>query len=138
MNRIFVDTSAWDAIADSVDQHHEEALLLKEEIAGNYSLATTTFVLDELWTLLLLNAGYQRTVEFKKSLDILADAGILEVVHVSEEMIRDAWAVFERFNVDKQWSFTDCVSYVVMKQQGISEAFAFDHHFEQMGFIRRP
>jgi len=46
--------------------------------------------------------------------------------------------VFERFNVDKQWSFTDCVSYVVMKQNEIEEAFAFDHHFEQMGFVRRP
>ena len=40
--------------------------------------------------------------------------------------------------MDKLWSFTDCVSYVVMKQRGITEAFAFDHHFEQMGFGRQP
>jgi len=40
--------------------------------------------------------------------------------------------------VDKQWSFTDCTSYVVMRQLGIEEAFAFDRHFEQMGFVRRP
>jgi len=38
----------------------------------------------------------------------------------------------------KEWSFTDCMSYVVMKQLDIDEAFAFDHHFEQMGFMRRP
>jgi len=50
----------------------------------------------------------------------------------------EAWAVFERFNVDKQWSFTDCVSYVVMKQRGINETFAFDADFAQMGFLCQP
>jgi uncharacterized protein len=46
--------------------------------------------------------------------------------------------VFERYNIDKFWSFTDCVSYVVMQQQNIQEVFSFDHHFSQMGFVRRP
>ena len=41
----------------------------------------------------------------------------------------------EHYNVDKLWSFTDCTSYVAMKDSGITEVFAFDHHFEQMGFI---
>jgi predicted nucleic acid-binding protein len=41
-------------------------------------------------------------------------------------------------NVDKEWSFTDCVSHVVMRQREIREVFAFDHHFEQVGFVRLP
>lgn len=41
-------------------------------------------------------------------------------------------------NIDKEWSFTDCTSYVVMKQKGITEAFTLDRHFTQMGFVQYP
>jgi predicted nucleic acid-binding protein len=138
MRKIFVDTSAWDALADGGDPNHEVALLYRDEIAGQCRLIVTNYVLDELYTLLLMNVGYGRTVDFKCKLDILVAERVLEVIWVSEEIAQEAWAVFERFNVDKQWSFTDCVSYVVMKQERINEAFAFDHHFEQMGFVRQP
>jgi len=101
-------------------------------------LVVTNYILDELYTLLLMNIGYQRPVDFKRKLDVLVQEGILEVIWVSEGMATEAWTVFEQFNVDKQWSFTDCVSYVVMKQRGIAEAFAFDHDFVQMGFVCQP
>ena len=138
MRQIFVDTSAWDAIADAGDPHHEAALLFNEEIAGSCQLVVTNYVLDELYTLLLLNVGYQRAVDFKCNLDTLVEEGILNVIWVSEEIADEAWDVFEQFNVDKEWSFTDCVSYVVMKKGGIIEVFAFDRHFAQMGFVRLP
>jgi hypothetical protein len=138
MRQIFVDTSGWDAIADGGDPNHETALLFRDEIAGQRRLVVTNYILDELYTLLLMNVGYQRVVEFKRKLDVLVQEGILEVIWVSEEMAAEAWTVFEQFNVDKHWSFTDCVSYVVMKRRDIAEAFAFDHHFGQMGFVRHP
>jgi len=138
MRRIFVDTSAWDAIADSSDPNHEIALLLRDEIAGQCRLVVTNYVLDEVYTLLLMNVGYQRTRDFRHKLDVLVQEGVLQVIWVSEDIATEAWFVFEQFNVDKQWSFTDCVSYVVMKQHEITEAFAFDHHFAQMGFVRLP
>ena len=138
MNEIFVDTSAWDAVADRVDPNHGIAMLFKDEIAGTYRAVVTNYILDELYTLLLMNIGYKRTVEFKRALDALAQAGIVEVVWVSRDMADEAWSVFEQFNVDKMWSFTDCVSYVVMKRRGITEAFVFDQDFAQMGFICRP
>jgi hypothetical protein len=138
MRQILVDTSAWDALADGSDPNHEIALLFRDEIAGHCRLVVTNYILDELYTLLLMNIGYQHTVDFKRRLDVLVQEGVLEVVWVSEDITAEAWAVFERFNVDKQWSFTDCVSYVVMKQRGMTEAFAFDHHFAQMGFVRQP
>ena len=101
-------------------------------------LYVTNFVLDESYTLLLYNVGYIRTVAFKRTIDLMRASGILVVVHVSEEMEQTAWTVFERFNQDKQWSFTDCTTKVVMDNLGLSQVFAFDHHFEQMGFLRRP
>ena len=138
MKQIFVDTSAWDAIADGGDPNHEVALLFRDEIAGQCGLVVTNYILDELYALLLMNVGYQRAVDFKRKLDVLVQEGILEVIWVSEAVATEAWTVFEQFNVDKKWSFTDCVSYVVMKQRGITEAFAFDDDFAQMGFVCQP
>ena len=101
-------------------------------------LYVTNFILDESYTLLLYNIGYTRTVAFKRTIDLMQTGGILIVVHVSEAIEQVAWTVFERFNQDKAWSFTDCTSKVVMENLGIRQVFAFDHHFEQMGFLRRP
>jgi predicted nucleic acid-binding protein len=42
--------------------------------------------------------------------------------------------VFQRFH-DKEWSFTDCTSRVVMQRLGIQRAFAFDDHFRQFGTV---
>ncbi len=138
MEQIFVDTSAWVAMSDSGDSLHQAALGFSQELARKYELIVTNYILDETYTLLLLNAGYQRTITLKSKLDLLAQSGILQIIWVSESIANEAWDVFKQFNTDKQWSFTDCVSYVVMQQQGITKAFTFDHHFSQMGFIRYP
>ena len=138
MRQVFVDTSAWDALADSHDAHHDLALLFRQEIAGRAQLVITDYVLDELYTLLLLNIGYQGAVSFKIKVDTLIQEGVVSIVWVTEAIARDAWQVFEQFNADKKWSFTDCVSYTVMKQRSIAEAFTFDHHFQQMGFTKLP
>jgi predicted nucleic acid-binding protein len=138
MRQVFVDTSAWDALADSQDVHHDLARLFRQEIAGRAQLVITDYVLDELYTLLLLNIGYQGAVSFKIKVDALIQEGVVSIVWVTEAIARDAWQVFEQFNADKKWSFTDCVSYTVMKQRSIAEAFTFDHHFQQMGFTKLP
>ena len=58
IRRLFVDTSAWDALADAGDPHHGTALLFRDEIAERYHLLVTNYILDELYTLLLMNLGY--------------------------------------------------------------------------------
>jgi predicted nucleic acid-binding protein len=101
-------------------------------------LVTTDYVLDEAYTLLLLNICYRGTVAFHKKIEQMADLGILNIVRISKTLADETWKIFEQFNVDKEWSFTNCSSYVVMKQLEIDEAFVFDHHFEQMRFVKRP
>ncbi len=138
MRRIFVDTSAWDAIADKGDKNHQVALQFRNVIDKRTKLITSNYVLDELYTLLLMNVGIRRAVDYKRKIDILIRENVLEVVWVNRNIAERAWMTFEHFNTDKQWSFTDCTSYVIMKAIGVQEVFAFDHHFEQMGFIRKP
>lgn len=138
MKQVFVDTSAWSAIADASDTNHEIALLYKDDISEECRLVVTNYILDELYTLMLMNQGFEDTVDFQRQLDSAIQDGLVEVVWVLENIAAEAWTVFEKFNVDKHWSFTDCVSYVVMEQRDIKEAFTFDHHFEQMGFLKQP
>ena len=102
------------------------------------ALVTSNYILDELYTLLLMNVGYLPTVNYKEKLDILIAEHVLDVIWIDRDLAKRGWDVFEQYNSDKQWSFTDCTSYVVMEEFGITEAFTFDHHFEQMGFILLP
>jgi len=59
--------------------------------------------------------------------------GVLDVVHVDEELIQRGLEMFKARN-DKDWSLTDCISFVVMKEKGITMALTSDHHFQQAGF----
>jgi uncharacterized protein len=138
MQQLFVDTSAWVAMSDRKDAYHQKAITLTQQIAEKYHLVITNYILDETYTLLLMNAGYPFTLKLKQKIDFIAQQRILEIVWVTQDIADQAWRVFEQFNTDKQWSFTDCVSFVVMQQKGITEAFTFDHHFSQMGLIRLP
>jgi predicted nucleic acid-binding protein len=68
----------------------------------------------------------------------LRKKGLLHVIQVSEDIEDSAWLIFERFNKDKFWSFTDCTSKAIMEMLDITESFSFDRNFEQMGFVKRP
>jgi len=138
MKKILIDTSAWVAISDSRDGSHKSALAFVQQLVKGYRLITTNYVLDETYTLLLMNAGYQTTLDFKQRIDIMIESQVLEVVWIDEVIASESWQIFEQFNIDKQWSFTDCTSYVVMKQRAIAEAFTLDRHFAQMGFTKYP
>ena len=139
MKAIFVDTSAWYAIQDKNDKNHKMAtLFIQESVMGKYGLITTNYIFDEIYTLLLDRIGYRFAVQFKNTINTMQNSHMLTVIHISESLEESAWKVFEEFNIDKKWSFTDCTSKAAMEQSEINEVFAFDHHFEQMGFIRKP
>ena len=64
----------------------------------------------------------------------LLSESVARIEWVKEEDVREAFTAFEKF-FDKEWSFIDCVSYVVMDRLGIKKAFTFDHHFKQFGTV---
>jgi len=136
---IFIDTSAWIALENKKDIHYKEAIIFKDEIKyKRYRLYTSNFVLDETYTLLLANVGYEKTVESAKRIKALRNKGLLHVIQVTEDIEDSAWLIFERFNKDKFWSFTDCTSKAIMEILDINQVFSFDKNFEQMGFAKRP
>ncbi len=57
---------------------------------------------------------------------------IAQIIYLREDDILAAWQIFRTYN-DKEWSFTDCTSSVVMEKLGLTHAFAFDQHFRQFG-----
>lgn len=137
--KVFIDTSAWVALENKKDTHYEDAITFKYEITNKrYRLYTSNFVLDETYTLLLANVGYEKTVEFSKRIRVLRNKGLLHVISIAEDIEDAAWLIFERYNKDKFWSFTDCTSKAIMEILDIKEGFSFDKDFEQMGFLKRP
>jgi predicted nucleic acid-binding protein len=135
---IFLDTGALMALFNDRDRNHEAAVLFKNGLGSSAKYVMTNYILDELYTLGLKNIGHRATVAMKREIVAVMDQKIIALIWVTPEIADHAWSVFEKYNVDKSWSFTDCVSYSVMKQIGINEAFTFDHHFSQMGFDRAP
>ena len=127
---IFVDTGAWFASVVPTDPNHAAA---QAWLAANpSSLLTTDYVVDE--TLTLLRARGERTRSLRLGAKFFRSE--FAVVHrITVVQIALAWEVFESF-ADKDWSFTDCTSKVVIEQLGITEAFAFDHHFKQFGTVQ--
>lgn len=76
MKQIFVDISALAALADKNDDNHVRAVEFNDQVKG-IVLVTTNYVLDELYTLLLVNVGYTKTVQFKKKIDFIITKKIL-------------------------------------------------------------
>lgn len=125
---IFVDTSAWYAAHVVEDPAHEacRAALL----AAPTDLLTTDYVVDELLTLLSVRG--HRDVAVRIGADFWHER-TASLAWADRDDIEAAWVAFSSFR-DKRWSFTDCVSYAVMKRLGIHSAIALDEHFRQFGF----
>ena len=87
---------------------------------------------------MLLNLGFTPTVRFKHKIYNLIESNILVVFHIDKAIEENAWQIFELYNRDKFWSFTDCTSKAIMDDYSITESFTFDKHFDQMSFIRKP
>lgn len=127
---IFVDTGAWYASLVPTDPDHTRAV---QWLAQNHSpLVTTDYVIDE--TLTLLRARGERTRALALGAKFFGH-DLAEIHKVTTGDLALAWKTFEQFD-DKNWSFTDCTSKVVIQQRSIGVAFAFDHHFRQFGVIQ--
>jgi len=134
MRRIFVDSWGWCAMVNRREEYHELVQdLIVELVEKSVKLYTTNFILDETYTLIRTRVHHRASVDFHSKLQTMIDGKLVEFIYLTPEIEQDAWAVFERY-ADKEFSYTDCTSFVVMKQQGIASVITDDHHFRQMRF----
>ena len=125
----FVDSSAWYALYVPADERHLDACRWMSANRG--LLFTTDYVIDETLTLLRSRGHREIAIDFGTT----AFKKVLSSVYLlTPKDIDAAWQVFHDFD-DKDWSFTDCTSKVVIEQFGIETAFTFDHHFRQFGTV---
>lgn len=126
---IFVDTGAWFASVVPPDIDYASASQWLNQ--NSEPLLTTDYIIDETLTLLRARGESTRAIRLGEQ---FFSGALAKVYVLTEDDIRDTWEVFRKFS-DKDWSFTDCSSKVVMEKLGITSAFCFDHHFFQFGSI---
>ncbi len=128
-NPILIDTAFVLALTDTRDRNHARAMQLAQEY-DNASMIITDAVLLEIGAAL----AYAFRKQAVQIIEEFQSSPHVDIVHLSAELFEQAFQLFKK-SQDKEWSLTDCVSFVVMQQRGISQALTFDHHFQQAGFV---
>jgi hypothetical protein len=135
LDDIFVDTSAWVGLADKDDSHHRDAASSYPSIFKNHkSLVTSNLIIAETYILLLKELRHKAAIEFLER--IKASPRILRI-YSNENVETEAEEILAKF-ADQDFSYTDAVSFVMMKRQKIRKAFCFDKHFVTAGFTNIP
>lgn len=129
MKACFADTFYFLALISSRDDSHRQAVQLSESLTC--SIFTTTWVLTELADAMCRPPRRERFALF---LERLRREPRTVVVSTTDELFEAGLKLYLAHS-DKDWSLTDCISFVVMKQEGLTEALTGDHHFEQAGFV---
>ena len=128
MNAVFADAFYFVARLNRRDQHHERVLAFSRDFRAD--ILTTDWVLVEVADAMAGSASRLRVRDFIRH---LRQSPSCVVVPASRDVLDRALELYHQYS-DKDWTLTDCASFVVMKEHGIVKALTGDHHFEQAGF----
>lgn len=132
---IFIDTGAFIARHLERDQHHQDAVEFWTRMARDKTRCTTSsFVLDESFTLLGRFAG--NAFAAARARNIYASS-VLRILRPDAEIEPRALEYFTKY-ADQKVSFTDAVSFALMRKERMRKAFTFDRHFADAGFEVLP
>jgi predicted nucleic acid-binding protein len=130
LRRVFVDTGAFVALRNRGEREHEAArAALARLVSERALLMTSNYVFSETYTALLIRAGRDEAIQWGRR---FRAGETIEVMRIDEAIEQDAWSILES-HTDKRWSHVDATSFALMEREGVTEAFAFDHHFAQRG-----
>lgn len=131
-HEIFVDASGFYALlASNDDAHTKAANLLKKRSDGKHRFVTTDYIIDESVTLLHAR-GLTRMA--KVLLDMISASSVCRIEWMDPARFTKTKEFYLKHS-DHEWSFTDCFSFVLMKDLNIKEALTKDHHFKAAGFV---
>ena len=135
MKRLFVDTAGWMAMADSRDPHHKESSLYRDHsLEQGVVLVTSNYVLDETLTLIRMRLGIRSA---EKWWEQVLESPRCNVEWITPDRAQKALHFFFHWR-DQSFSFTDCTSFVLMREMGIEDVITSDHHFITTGFQIHP
>jgi predicted nucleic acid-binding protein len=128
MKAVFADTFYYIALLDANDLAHVTAIAATRDLKS--TTVTTAWVLFELAN--TLSASRHRGVFARFLHRLRANPNV--IIYEAEREVFDLGVDLYQNREDKEWSLTDCISFVVMTREEIAEALTGDHHFEQAGF----
>jgi uncharacterized protein len=135
MKGLFVDTAGWVACADAGDPAHRPASAARDRwLEQGGVLVTSDYVADETLTFLRLRLGLDAAEAWWR---LAEGSARLRWEFVTLARADKAREIFFRYR-DKEFSFTDCTSFVVMRELRLREVLTTDHHFAQAGFTTLP
>lgn len=127
--RLFLDTSFVLGVLNDDDQHHAEAMTLIPRVRAAAEVWTTDAVLAEI-------ANRERKSDRERVAAWIGRCYVtpnFRIVNVGEGLFQSALAYYRQC-ADKEYSLTDCISFVVMTEKGLTDAVTSDKHFRQAGF----
>lgn len=125
----FVDTSALLALVDVAEQRHREAVAIWHRLVDERArLVTTDYVRLEAWSLVQAHFGLAHVSRLYREL-----LPLIDFHHVTESQFAVA-KTHVLGSGRKALSLVDATSFVVMREEAITHAFAFDRHFREHGF----
>lgn len=131
---LFIDAGAWYALFHQRDRYHQQARNFFESLRDQpIRLMTSDYIFDETLTLLRYHAGYQIARQFGEHFR----KSKVACETVTPEVRESAWQIFLDYD-DQEFSFTDCTSFALMRGKNIQDVFAFDAHFQILGFNIHP
>ena len=132
--KVFVDTSAWIALINSSDNLAAKAKQILVRLnQQQVILVTTEFILLEVADALCQSHLRQKTYAYINGIKQIPD--IIKIIPLEQSLLEEGWGIYYQYS-DQDWGLTDCISFVVMKQESITEAFRSDQHFQQAGFTK--
>ena len=129
--KVFLDTAFVYTLLNTRDEWHGRAVRWQARLAAeSHALLTTEFVLMEIGDGL---AALRFRSQATQAIRSLRSSNLVEVVPASARLVEEALSLYGGRN-DKDWGMTDCSSFVVMRERGLSDALTMDAHFQQAGF----
>jgi uncharacterized protein len=128
MSEVFADTFYFVALLNPSDSAFQRAHVATS--TQRSKLVTTRWVLAELGNML---SKPPMRAAFSNTLEALTFDPSVVIVDDDKRWFAEGVELYAA-RLDKEWSLTDCISFAVMKDRGITEALTGDHHFEQAGF----
>jgi uncharacterized protein len=128
MKAVFADSFHFLALLNDDEPAHRQSAL--EHRRTWQKIVTTDCVILELGDALCHPRDHD---DFLALLETLRRDSRIEIIRLTPELL-DRGIQLLRNRPDKDWPLTDCISFVMMEEKGITHALTSDKHFEQTGF----